>query len=186
MLCQQQYLGAVAAISGEAVADVTYFNDIGPMLQQQQPRILPRQPQLENNNDNSEIPVLSALFGSDEIRDEFFNSTYGERVAYFPRLPSLTNDNHQQKRCYHTPPIATIDLPTLYKTNEWISLRSRGSQTMLNKTQMNYESMISYINNGGSIIIPITPTDYLYPMKLQFEYELGLQHDTSSMNIYHS
>lgn len=58
---------------------------------------------------------------------------------------------------------------------------------MLDKTTMSYQQMSKYIEGGGSIIIPITSKDYLFPTKLQVERSLGMQEEVgTSMNIYHS
>lgn len=58
---------------------------------------------------------------------------------------------------------------------------------MLDKERMSYEEMTGYIQGGGSIIIPITPDDYLFPFKLQIERALGVKEkDGTTKNIYHS
>ncbi len=58
---------------------------------------------------------------------------------------------------------------------------------MLDKERMSYQQMTGYIQGGGSIIIPITPDDYLFPIKLQIERALGLKEENgTTMNIYHS
>ena len=145
------------------------------------------------NNDNDEAEkdrqVLSALFGSEQRRDAFFNDTYGRRVAYFPRSSLEEKDEFGviivQKSL--EAPVLGIDLLSLYMTNQWTSLRKRGSRDMLNKSTMSYQQMSTYIEGGGSIIIPITPDDYLFPIKLQVERALGMREEVgTSMNIYHS
>jgi hypothetical protein len=165
-----------------AAAVVGDFNDIGADLRRQQllPDICIR---------DEERGVLSALFGSDEIRDLFFNHTYRRRVAYFPRSSggNLTEEQQKVDTKFICPPISGIDLPRLYISNEWTSLRKRGSQDMLKKEQMSYQQMTGYIKGGGSIIIPITPDDYLFPIKLNIERALGLEEEHgTTMNIYHS
>ena len=81
-------------------------------------------------------------------------------------------------------PINGINLSCLYETNEWISLRIRGSRDQLDKSTMSYESMLQYLDGGGSVVIPIIPSDYLHESKKKIEIELDIA-DTS-MNVYHS
>ena len=58
---------------------------------------------------------------------------------------------------------------------------------MLDKSQMSYDELSEYMAGGGSIIVPITPDDYLFPIKKQMERALGVKEETgTSMNIYHS
>jgi len=58
---------------------------------------------------------------------------------------------------------------------------------MLDKSQMTYTDLSHYIAQGGSIVIPVTPDDYLHPAKLQIERAFGLEEETgTSVNIYHS
>ena len=145
-------------------------NDIGEDLRQQQ-----KDQELCIDGDNEGI--VAALFGSADRRDDFFANTFGSKVAYFPA-------NEQRLL---EPPIYGIDLPSLYETNEWTSLRKRGSQDLLDKSQMSYDDLTNYIADGGSIIIPITPDDYLFPIKVQIEHAFGVEEETgTSMNIYHS
>ena len=178
------------------VVVVTDFAYIGTDMEAQQTIIALT---CNSNDDNHAVDdddmaekdgrVLSALFGSEHLRDTFFNDTYGRRVAYFPRSSVDTIDDYgvSTHQTSLEAPILGIDLPGLYMTNEWTSLRKRGSRDMLDKTTMSYEQMSDYIEGGGSIIIPITPDDYLFPMKLQVERALGMQEEVgTSMNIYHS
>jgi hypothetical protein len=169
-----------------AAADVGDFNDIGADLRRQQlvPDLCIR---------DEEGGILSALFGSEENRDLFFIYTYGRRVAYFPRSLGCNSTEDQPGlgskfgNKFICPPISGIDLPSLYLSNEWTSLRKRGSQDMLNKDQMSYQQMTGYIEGGGSIIIPITRDDYIFPIKLQVERALGVKEENgTTMNIYHS
>lgn len=128
-------------------------------------------PTLSINDDQG---VLASLFGSPECRDEFFLNKIGREVAYYPRSRSQTQP----------PPLVGINLLSLYETNEWISLRKRGSRDLIDKTQMSYDGLVQYIATGGSAVIPIRPGDYMYAFKAQNEQSLGVA-DTS-MNIYHS
>jgi hypothetical protein len=57
---------------------------------------------------------------------------------------------------------------------------------MLDKSKTSYSELSEYISDGGSIVIPITPDDYLFQTKLQIERALGMKDEISSMNIYHS
>lgn len=162
--------------------DVAEFvgNEIGADLSQQQ-----NVPDLCIQDGNVGEGILGALFGNAETRDAFFEHAFGRRVAYFPRSEERTESNQQQQRL--EPPISGIDLPSLYDTNDWISLRKRGSQDMLDKSQMNYRNLTEYVAGGGSIIIPVTPNDYLFPTKLQVERALGVREEIgTTMNIYHS
>lgn len=154
-------------------------NDIGTDLQHQQ--------NIDSCTINDdEAGILAALFGSSNSRDHFFEHYFGRRVAYFPRLNELQLQQQSQQQQLE-PPIRGIDLPNLYKTNEWTSLRKRGSQDMLDKSQMTYTDLSHYIAQGGSIVIPVTPDDYLHPAKLQIERAFGLEEETgTSVNIYHS
>lgn len=174
--------GAIS-LSQSATSDVAEYvgSEIGAELQQQQ-NVL----DLSINDDDDEEGILAALFGSAETRDHFFKHMFGRRVAYFPRSKGLTmhEANNQQQL---EPPISGIDLPSLYETNEWTSLRKRGSQDMLDKSQMSYSSLTEYISGGGSIVIPITPDDYLFSTKLQFERAFGVKEETgTTINVYHS
>lgn len=158
------------------VAELFVGSEIGPELGQQQ------NVQNVHIRDDEEGGILASLFGSAKTRDDFFKHTFGRRVAYFPRS---TDQQHQQQQL--EPPISGIDLPSLYETNEWTSLRKRGSQDMLDKSQMSYDELSEYMAGGGSIIVPITPDDYLFPIKKQMERALGVKEETgTSMNIYHS
>jgi len=154
-------------------------NDIGTFLRDEQHDMSYFSIQDEEQDD-----VLASLFGSSITRDEFFKHTFGNRVAYFPRTQN--NDTTCTEEQYLEPPIKDIDLQRLYQTNEWTSLRKRGSQDMLDKTKMSYSELSEYISDGGSIVIPITPDDYLFQTKLQIERSLGMKDEISSMNIYHS
>jgi len=149
-------------------------NDIGTFLRDEQHDI-----SYFTIQDEEHDGILASLFGSTNTRDEFFKHTFGHRVVYFPRTQN--NDT----TC-NEPPIKDIDLQSLYQTNEWTSLRKRGSQDMLDKTKMSYNELSEYISDGGSIVIPITPDDYLFQTKLQIERALGMKDEISSMNIYHS
>jgi len=159
-------------MSPSATVDIAGFvgNDIGAELRgQQNVRYLGLY--------DDEEGILAALFGSAEKRDHFFQHLFGRRVAYFPK-------RHSQQL---EPPISTIDLPSLYETNDWTSLRKRGNQDMLDKSQMSYSSLTQYIADGGSIVIPVTPDDYLFPTKLQVERAFGVTEETgTTVNVYHS
>lgn len=149
------------------------WNEIGPNLGEQQ------NVQKFRIQDGEE-GVLASLFGSADARDEFFEYEFGRRVAYVPRA----SDSRRQ---HLAPPVSGIDLPSLYDTNEWTSLRKRGRQDMLDKSQMSYDELTNYIAKGGSIVVPITPDDYLFQFKLQVERALGVEEEVgTSINIYHS
>ena len=154
-------------------------NDIGTFLRDEQHDISYFTIQDEEHDD-----ILASLFGSTNTRDDFFKHTFGHRVAYFPRTTNDTTCTQEEQQL--EPPIKDIDLQSLYQTNEWTSLRKRGSQDMLDKTKMSYDELSEYISDGGSIVIPITPDDYLFQTKLQIERALGMKDEISSMNIYHS
>jgi len=154
-------------------------NDIGTFLRDEQHDISYFTIQDKEHDD-----ILASLFGSTNTRDDFFKHTFGHKVAYFPRTQN--NDTTCNEQLHLEPPIKDIDLQSLYQTNEWTSLRKRGSQDMLDKTKMNYVELSEYISDGGSIVIPITPDDYLFEKKLQIERALGMKDEISSMNIYHS
>ena len=154
-------------------------NDIGTFLKDEQHDISYFTIQDEDYDD-----ILASLFGSTNTRDDFFKHTFGHRVAYFPRKQN--NGTTCTEEQFLAPPIKDIDLQSLYQTNEWTSLRKRGSQDMLDKSKMSYVELSEYISDGGSIVIPITPDDYLFEKKLQIERLLGMRDETSSMNIYHS
>ncbi len=170
------------------------FNYIGSDLEQQQTIIQYTSLCSQNDDDDNDEAekdrqVLSALFGSEQRRDAFFNDTYGRRAAYFPRSSLEEKDEFGVTIVQKSleAPVVGIDLPSLYMTNEWTSLRKRGSRDMLNKSTMSYQQMSTYIEGGGSIIVPITPDDYLFPIKLRVERALGMREEVgTSMNIYHS
>ena len=117
---------------------------------------------------------LASLFGSNHTRDEFFNGIIGRKVAYYPRSESTRTNL----------PLVGIDLQSLYQTNDWISLRQRGSRDLLDKAKMSYKELQQYIANGGSAVISIIPGDYMHEFKIQIEQSLG-DLDTC-MNVYHS
>ena len=117
--------------------------------------------------------ILSELFGAAGTRDNFFGSIIGRRVAHFPRSEMELDS-----------PVNGIKLSCLYETNDWTSLRIRGSREQLDKSTMSYESMLEYLDGGGSVVIPISPSDYLHEFKTKIENELDIA-DTS-MNVYHS
>lgn len=168
------------------------FSFIGLELQQQQVIIKHASSCIHDDKDE-DGRLLSAFFGSAHLRDNFFNNAYGRRVAHFPRssvgmrMDKFGDTVMTSEKSLKAAPISGIDLPSLYITNEWTSLRKRGSQDILDKTVMSYPQMSEYIADGGSIIIPITPEDYLFPMKMQIERALGMKAETgTTMNIYHS
>ena len=177
------FFQTVTACTG--VADFV-GNDIGQDLVEQQ------NTEHVHVQEDGEAGILAELFGSTKKRDYFFQHTFGNRVAYFPRSnnPHLNVDQQEDKQYQNEsldPPISGIDLSSLYDTNEYTSLRKRGSRDLLDKTQMSYDSMTEYIADGGSIVIPVTPNDYLNEVKAQIEHALGVQEDIgTSMNIYHS
>ena len=161
------------------------YNDIGEELRQQQTDI-----KLPSDYYTKEDDILASLFGSNEIRNDFFRNTYGHRVAYFPR--NLCTNNQQHQKHQHQllkPPIMSgcFDLQSLYNTNDWIQLRKRGSTDILDRNQTTYNDLTEYISGGGSATIPIIPGDYLYDTKVQIEHALGVIEEWgTSMNIYHS
>ncbi|KAK1733868.1 hypothetical protein QTG54_015395 [Skeletonema marinoi] len=147
-------------------------NDIGAELREQQAEL-----QLPSDYDTKEDDILASLFGSNEIRNDFFRNIFGHRVAYFP------SNRHRLLK----PPMSGFDLSSLYDTNEWISLRKRGSQDMLDKEQTSYDDLTEYIAGGGSAIIPVIPGDYLHDTKEQIDHALGVEGEYgTSMNVYHS
>lgn len=161
------------------VDGVTEFscNDIGALRQQQ------AELQLPSDYDTKENDILASLFGSNEIRNDFFKNILGRRVAYFPRQ-CTNNEQHQQLL---KPPMSGFDLSSFYDTNDWISLRKRGSQDMLDKESTSYNDLTDYIAGGGSAIIPVIPGDYLHDTKEQIDHALGVEGEFgTSMNIYHS
>ncbi len=157
---------------------VTEFcNDIGALRNQQ------AELQLPSDYGTKEDDVLASLFGSNEIRNDFFQNILGRRVAYFPR--QCTNNNQHQQLL--KPPMSGFDLSSFYDTNDWISLRKRGSQDMLDKQSTSYTDLTDYIAGGGSAIIPIIPGDYLHDTKVKIDSALGVKGELgTSMNIYHS
>ncbi|KAL7495091.1 hypothetical protein ACHAWT_007326 [Skeletonema menzelii] len=158
--------------------NVTEFvcNDIGAKLRQEQVEL-----QLPSDYDTLENDILASLFGSNEIRNDFFRNILGRRVAYFPR--QCTKNQHQLLE----PPMSGFDLSSMYESNDWISLRKRGSQDRLNKEQTSYNDLTDYIAGGGSAVIPVTPDDYLHNTKMQIDTALGIKGEFgTSMNIYHS
>ena len=155
-------------------------NDIGTFLRDEQHDISYFTIQDEEHDD-----ILASLFGSSNTRDDFFKHILGHRVAYFPRTQNNDTTSCTEEQQLE-PPIKDIDLQSLYQTNEWTSLRKRGSQDMLDKSKTSYSELSEYISDGGSIVIPITPDDYLFQTKLQIERALGMKDEISSMNIYHS
>jgi hypothetical protein len=161
--------------NGDKVLEEFVYSDIGPELRQQQTDM-----QLPSDYDTKENDILASLFGSNEIRNDFFRNTFRHRVAYFPR-------RRNNQLLLLEPPMSGIDLPSLYHTNDWIALRKRGSRDMLDKEQTSYNDLTEYVSGGGSAIIPIIPGDYLYNTKVQIEHALGLEEEVgTSMNIYHS
>lgn len=159
-------------------------NEIGADLQRQQN--IPESCVIRDD----EGGILAGLFGSESARDQFFEHAFGRRVAYFPRsgkrsTPHGNENNNRRQRL--APPVSGIDLPKLYESNEWTSLRKRGSQDMLDKSRMSYEALVEYVAEGGSIVIPVTPDDYLFSTKLRMERAFGVKEETgTSVNIYHS
>ena len=152
-------------------------NDIGEELRQQQMEL-----NLPIDYDTRENDILASLFGSDDIRNDFFTHTYGRRVAYFPRRKTSS----KQHQLLETP-ISGFDLESLYNTNDWISLRKRGSRDMLNKEDTTYDELNKYIGDGGSAVIPVVSGDYLHSTKEEIDRALGVTAEYgTSMNIYHS
>ena len=121
---------------------------------------------------DDENGVLTSLFGSDKARNDFFQYDLNENTAYFKRSPEDL-----------PPPLSGFDMLSLYKSNDYISLRKRGSQDMLDRNTTNYNEFSAYIAGGGSAVVPIIPGDYMNSFKSQIEHELG--HEVS-MNVYHS
>ena len=157
------------------------FDDIGAKLRQEQVEL-----NLPSGYDTIENDILASLFGSNEIRNDFFRNILGRRVAYFPRSQCNTSYNQHQQLLLE-PPISGFDLSSLYDSNDWISLRKRGSRDMLNKEQTSYNDLTDYIAGGGSAVIPVTPSDYLHDTKVKIDTALGIKGEFgSSMNIYHS
>ena len=164
--------------SSTAVAGTTYEESqsflgepIGDTMRQQQDEVWL---DAVKRVDMGEGGILAELFGSSSARDNFLQGDIlGSRVAYFPRSEMELDS-----------PINGINLSCLYETNEWISLRIRGSRDQLDKSTMSYESMLQYLDGGGSVVIPIIPSDYLHESKKKIEIELDIA-DTS-MNVYHS
>lgn len=196
---QHEALSSVVSMSGtesavvEASSETTtitndghnqaLFNDIGAKLRQEQVEL-----QLPSDCDTIENDILASLFGSNEIRNDFFRNILGCRVAYFPRSQCNASYNqHHQQLLLLEPPISGFDLSSLYESNDWISLRKRGSQDMLNKEQTSYNDLTDYIASGGSAVIPVTPSDYLHETKVEIDKALGIKGEFgTSMNIYHS
>lgn len=121
------------------------------------------------NDDNG---VLSSLFGSETARNNFFQQNIDKNTVYIKRSP---NDI--------PPPIAGIDMLSLYESNDYISLRKRGSQDLLNRNTTSYDDFSAYIADGGSAVVPIIPGDYMNSFRSQIEESLGQE---VSMNVYHS
>lgn len=122
---------------------------------------------------NIDSSVLASLFGSVQKRDEFFAKDFGRNVAHTRRSSSADLPS----------PLVGIDLKSLYDTNDYISLRKRGSRDLLDKGEISYQDFTTYINGGGSAIVPIIRTDYMKPFKVNMEEALGQE---VSMNVYHS
>ncbi len=121
---------------------------------------------------NDENGVLSSLFGSDAARNNFFQHDIDKNTVYIKRSP---NDV--------PPPIAGIDMLSLYESNDYISLRKRGSQDLLDRNTTSYDDFSAYIADGGSAVVPIIPGDYINSFRSQIEESLGQE---VSMNVYHS
>lgn len=160
--------GFSCSSSSTAVASIFLGNPIGETMEQQQHEVKTVEIVVRGDGEDG---ILGQLFGSS--RDKFFQDILGKRVAYFPRS-EMERDS----------PVKGIKLSSLYETNDWISLRIRGSREQLDKSTMCYEQMLEYLDGGGSVVIPISPSDYLHELKMNVENELDIA-DTS-MNVYHS
>mmetsp|Transcript_20650 Transcript_20650/g.30364 ORF Transcript_20650/g.30364 Transcript_20650/m.30364 type:complete len:285 (+) Transcript_20650:99-953(+) len=125
-------------------------------------------------NIDTKSDTLSSLLGNAKARDSFFANDFGKN-PFFRRRDCNGSDL--------PPPITGIDIKSLYETNEYISLRIRGSQDFLDKSAMSYADFTAYVDNGSSAVVPIIETDYMYPFMQQMEQVLG---QSLSMNIYHS
>ncbi|CAB9506892.1 Cupin 4 family protein [Seminavis robusta] len=123
--------------------------------------------------------ILVSLFGSVKAFQDFWNFDFGRRVVHLSSHASATSSNGS----------IGIDMAQLYDSNEYITLRKRGTQMALNKTAMSYlEFANDYIvAGGGSAVVPITPNDYLYPrLKEPLERALQQSPESLSINVYHS
>jgi hypothetical protein len=162
----------ISAVEEKETVTEYFGNEIGAELRKEQQKVA----EICITDENDEGGILASLFGSVETRDAFFQEIYGHSVAYFP---------HSMRTL--EPPISGLDLPALYESNEWTSLRKRGSHNILNKAEMSFNDLTDYIADGGSIVIPVTPDDYLFPTKLQIERALGVKEETgTTVNVYHS
>lgn len=123
--------------------------------------------------------TLASLFGSDHKRASFYTHQYGadkrtpDNVVHLERDPIMDIPS----------PVKGFDAKSLYETNDWISLRIRGSRDALDKNAMNYEEFGEYIQGGGSAIVPIIEGDYLFKFRQDLEKVFS---ESLSVNVYHS
>ncbi|EJK56411.1 hypothetical protein THAOC_23703, partial [Thalassiosira oceanica] len=110
--------GFSCSSSSTAVASIFLGNPIGETMEQQQHEVKTVEIVVRGDGEDG---ILGQLFGSS--RDKFFQDILGKRVAYFPRS-EMERDS----------PVKGIKLSSLYETNDWISLRIRGSREQLDKS----------------------------------------------------
>jgi Cupin superfamily protein len=151
-----------------------------------------------NASDDDDDDILVSLFGSQIVCDEFLNQWRHDDENVFHRhisrtttttTTTTTSTNNNSNRIMSSrppPPLSGIDLHSLYETSNFISLRIRGSHDILCKNTTTYHDLCQYIDSGGSAIVSITESDYLYPFKVLIQKALGRVEDEVSMNVYHS
>jgi hypothetical protein len=137
--------------------------------------------------------ILLSLFGSRQVRDEFLHEWIPDDShvfhGYIPRRTATTTTSDTS---HPSPPLSGIDLASLYETSHFISLRIRGSHDLLDKNTTSYHDLCQYIAAGGSAIVSILESDYMYPFHAQVQQALlrGIERrqekDVISMNVYHS
>ena len=123
--------------------------------------------------------TLASLFGSDHKRASFFTHQYGADKRTPEYVVHLTRDAVMDIPA----PVKGFDAKSVYDSNNYISLRIKGSRDLLDKNEMDYDKFQEYIQGGGSAIVPIIEGDYLFKWRQELEKVFDQE---LSINVYHS
>ena len=123
--------------------------------------------------------TLASLFGSDHKRASFFTHQYGADKRTPEYVVHLTRDAIMDIPA----PVKGFDAKSLYDSNDYISLRIKGSRDLLDKNEMGYDKFQEYIQGGGSAIVPVIEGDYLFKWRQDLERVFDQE---LSVNVYHS
>ena len=123
--------------------------------------------------------TLASLFGSDHKRASFFTHQYGALRRTPEYVVHLTRDPIMDIPA----PVKGFDAKRLYDSNDYISLRIKGSRDLLDRKEMDYDKFQEYIQGGGSAIVPIIEGDYMFKWRQALEKVFDQE---LSVNVYHS